>query len=271
MTDSTHTVLYVDDEKPIIESVKRLFRKEKFKLLTASSGEQGLDILKNNKVHLVISDQRMPQMSGTEFLTRVKDNYPDTMRILLTGYTEINSIQEAINKGNIYKFLLKPWKGEDLKAEVSKTLEQYDLLQACGPGGLAVTQESDTRENEDKNTEQWGFRQTREILSQDILPELATEIFRQVPIPILCIGTDKTILLANEKASQIVINNKKIIEGQSILDYFPESIVDKITGLFASAQKITINQKINAKDTMIHCYPLTGKFSNLGIILYFMV
>lgn len=270
MVDPIHTVLYVDDEEPIIASVKRLFRKEKFNLLTASSGEQGLEILKNNKVHLVISDQRMPQMSGTEFLTRVKTNYPDTMRILLTGYTEINSIQEAINKGNIYKFLLKPWKGEDLKAEVYKTLEAYDLIQAGDSGIPPIPPESNAPENTDKNHEHPDFSRTREIPPQNIRLELASEIFWQMPVPVVLIGPDKTILLANKKAQQIVINDKKFIEGQSILNYFSKSNVDKISALFTSGKKITINRKINDRAGIIQCYPLTGKFSDKGIILYFL-
>ncbi|OGR14948.1 MAG: hypothetical protein A2097_09905 [Desulfobacula sp. GWF2_41_7] len=270
MANPIHTVLYVDDEEPIIASVKRLFRKEKFNLMTASSGEQGLEILKNNKIHLVISDQRMPQMSGTEFLTRVKANYPDTMRILLTGYTEINSIQEAINKGNIYKFLLKPWKGEDLKAEVYKTLEAYDLIQAGDSGVLPVPCECHAPENTDKNPEQPDLMQTKGIPPQNICLELANEIFRQMPIPVVFIGTDKTILLAGKKAQQIVINNKKFVEGQSILNYFSKRNADKISALFTSGKKITINQKINNRDSMIQCYPLTGKFSGKGIILYFL-
>jgi len=98
--------------------------------LTASSGVEGLKILKENDVHLVLSDQRMPQMSGTEFLAEVKEKYPDVIRIILTGYTEIDSITESINKGNIYKFFLKPWNDQNLKLEITKALEQYDLIQS---------------------------------------------------------------------------------------------------------------------------------------------
>ncbi|MBW2569021.1 MAG: response regulator [Deltaproteobacteria bacterium] len=107
-----------------------IHRKEGYILLTASSGVEGLKILKENDVHLVLSDQRMPQMSGTEFLAEVKEKYPDVIRIILTGYTEIDSITESINKGNIYKFFLKPWNDQNLKLEITKALEQYDLIQS---------------------------------------------------------------------------------------------------------------------------------------------
>ncbi len=125
-----HTVLCVDDEENILHSLKRLLRKEGYRLLTATSGTDGLRVLENNDVHLVVSDQRMPEMSGTEFLAKVKENYPDAIRIVLTGYTDVDSITESINKGHIYKFILKPWNDHNLKLEIKQGLEQYDLMQS---------------------------------------------------------------------------------------------------------------------------------------------
>ncbi|MCK5507197.1 MAG: response regulator, partial [Desulfobacterales bacterium] len=95
MNDNQHTILCVDDEANILHSIKRLLRKEGYRLLTASSGVEGLKILEENDVHLILSDQRMPQMSGTEFLAAVREKYPDVIRIILTGYTEVDSITES--------------------------------------------------------------------------------------------------------------------------------------------------------------------------------
>ncbi len=101
-------LLIVDDEENILHSLKRLLRKENYRILTATSGGDGLEILKEHDVHLVVTDQRMPGMSGTEFLAKVKENYQEVIRIVLSGYTEVDSITESINKGHIYKFMLKP-------------------------------------------------------------------------------------------------------------------------------------------------------------------
>ncbi len=101
-----HTILCVDDEKQILSALKRLLRKETFDLLTATNGEEGLKIMASRDIHLVISDHRMPEMSGISFLSKVRETYPDTIRILLTGYTEIDSIKASINEGHVYKFLL---------------------------------------------------------------------------------------------------------------------------------------------------------------------
>ena len=130
MSENCHAVLCVDDEKNILRSLKRLLRKEDYRLLMASSGEEGLMVMEENDVHIVISDQRMPKMSGTEFLAALKTKYPDVIRIILSGYTDVDSITESINKGHIYKFLLKPWNDQNLKLEIKQALKQYDLIQA---------------------------------------------------------------------------------------------------------------------------------------------
>jgi len=130
MEPPRHTILFVDDEKNILNSLKRLLRKEDYRILNALSGEEGLKILAENEVHLVITDLRMPEMNGIEFLTRLKVDYPDLIRIILTGYTDVDTLIESINKGHVYKFFLKPWNDDDLKLEIRKALERYDLIAA---------------------------------------------------------------------------------------------------------------------------------------------
>ena len=107
-----HVIMLVDDEQSILKALKRLFRSKGYpRVLTADSGPEGLEKLKETKgqVSLIISDQRMPEMTGAQFLAQAKELFPDAIRIILTGYTEVDSITEAINKGHIYKFFLKPW------------------------------------------------------------------------------------------------------------------------------------------------------------------
>ena len=130
MNPEQHTVLCVDDEENILNSLKRLLRKESYKLMTARSGTEGLKLLEENDVNLVICDQRMPGMSGIDLMAQVNAEYPDVIRIVLTGYTDVDAITESINKGHIYKFLLKPWNDQNLKMEIRQALEQYELVQA---------------------------------------------------------------------------------------------------------------------------------------------
>ncbi|MEO6932776.1 MAG: response regulator [Chitinophagaceae bacterium] len=116
-------VLYVDDEENNLISFKATFRM-KFHVMTALSGDEALNILENKEVDIIITDQRMPNMTGIEFLEKVLQRYPEPMRLLLTGYADMNAVIEAVNKGKIYYYLAKPWN----EAEIQKTIEKaYEI------------------------------------------------------------------------------------------------------------------------------------------------
>ncbi|MBX2861627.1 MAG: response regulator [Vampirovibrio sp.] len=116
------TILCVDDEPNILSALKRVLRKEGYTVLTATSGREGLALLEEHAVQLVISDQRMPEMTGAEFLKEVKDRWPQTTRVILSGYAEAEAILDAVNNGAIFKFLVKPWQDQDLKQEIRTCL-----------------------------------------------------------------------------------------------------------------------------------------------------
>ncbi|WP_374672791.1 response regulator, partial [Acidovorax temperans] len=127
VTPPAYTVLCVDDEPNILSSLRRLFRPCGYRVLVAESGAQGLDVLRNETVDLVISDMRMPHMDGAQFLAAVRADWPDVVRILLTGYADMASTIEAINKGQIYRYINKPWVDEDLLLTVRQGLEGRTL------------------------------------------------------------------------------------------------------------------------------------------------
>ena len=120
-------ILIVDDEENILNSLKRLFRKEPYEILTAIDGEEGLKILDDHQVDLIVSDLKMPQMNGVEFLKRAKEKNPVPLRIMLTGHADLKSIIDAIDQGEIYRFLLKPWDDEELKMTIRQALDYYHL------------------------------------------------------------------------------------------------------------------------------------------------
>ena len=121
------TLLFVDDEKNILSSLRRVFSDTDYEILTAESGRQGLQLVKEREVALVLSDYRMPELNGIDFLKQVKKISPSTTRIILTGYADMEVILSAINEGHVYKFIMKPWRVEDLKLEVQKGVERYKL------------------------------------------------------------------------------------------------------------------------------------------------
>ena len=122
-----NTLLLVDDEENILRSLVRLLRSENYRILTASSGSEALDILASNEVHVILSDQRMPNMTGSEMLSHAKDLYPETVRMVLSGYTDLASVTDAINRGHIYKFLTKPWDDDLLRTNIREAFERHEL------------------------------------------------------------------------------------------------------------------------------------------------
>lgn len=122
------TILYIDDEEKNLSSFKAVFRKE-YKVYVASSAQEGIEIMETHPINLVITDQRMPNMTGVEFLERIVDRYPDVTRIILTGYSDVEAIIQAINKGQVYRYITKPWRREELKETIDNALEYHFLKQ----------------------------------------------------------------------------------------------------------------------------------------------
>lgn len=122
----SYGVLYVDDEINNLNSFKAAFRRD-FDVYVAQSARDGRKILDTNEIGVIITDQRMPGMTGIEFLESILDVYPDTIRILLTGFSDMNAVMDAINRGQVYKYLVKPWQNEELKLYIQNALEIYHL------------------------------------------------------------------------------------------------------------------------------------------------
>ena len=125
--DTTSTVLCVDDEVNILKSMKRLLYKQNYQLLLADSGAKALKLMEQHEVHLIISDMKMPAMSGAELLEKVAISWPDTHRVLLTGYSDMESTIDAVNKGKIHRYLQKPWNNEEVIKTVEEGLERVRL------------------------------------------------------------------------------------------------------------------------------------------------
>lgn len=135
MPTTRHCVLIVDDEPDVCDSVHDLLRRE-FRVLKAHSAEEGYRLMQEEEVHIVMSDQRMPQITGIELLTKLKARHPHAIRMLFTGFADLESIITAINQGHIFQFLKKPWQPEELLAAVRQAALEYDNLET-----LAVERE----------------------------------------------------------------------------------------------------------------------------------
>lgn len=122
-----YCLLIVDDEPNVCDSVHDLLRRE-FRVLKANSAEEGYRVMQEEEVHIVMSDQRMPQISGVELLAKVKSRYPQAIRMLFTGFADIESIIAAINQGHVFQFLKKPWQPEELESAVRQAAVEFERL-----------------------------------------------------------------------------------------------------------------------------------------------
>src|ERR1700752_1773658 len=122
----SYGVLYIDDEINNLNSFKAAFRRD-FDIYVAQSAREGRKILDGSEIGVIITDQRMPGMTGIEFLESILTIYPDTIRILLTGFSDMNAVMDAINRGQVYKYLVKPWQNDELKLYIQNALEIYHL------------------------------------------------------------------------------------------------------------------------------------------------
>ena len=268
MNDNQHTVLCVDDEENILHSIRRLLRKEGYRLLTASSGVEALKILKENDVHLVLSDQRMPQMSGTEFLAEVKEKYPDVIRIILTGYTEVDSITESINKGNIYKFFLKPWNDQNLKLEIGKALEQFDLIQANKRLHEKVLEQNEELKRINENLEGMIQERTEELEIQNQALELSRAILEDLPVPVIGVSVEGMIVLINRQAQSLSKNGKRIEIGKRLSDYFSNDMEEKMDEAMTCSKSLALNgYRLSEISYDVDLIPLSGRFSGKGVVL----
>lgn len=126
-SERRHTLLIVDDEVDVLESLRHLFHRT-YRVLTANSGDQAVETLRRAEVHIILSDQRMPGMSGDVFLSHARRMQPDAIRMLFTGYADIQAVINAVNEGHIFRYILKPWDAAELEGILRQAADQYELL-----------------------------------------------------------------------------------------------------------------------------------------------
>ncbi|HEV3436631.1 MAG TPA: response regulator [Gemmata sp.] len=127
MTTTKHPILVVDDEAEILFSLRGLLRQD-FELHTAESGDEALDIMRRHVIHVILTDQRMPQMTGVELLQRARGECPEAVRMVFTGYADIKAVIDAINEGQVYRYLTKPWEPDELLLSLRQGCEEYERV-----------------------------------------------------------------------------------------------------------------------------------------------
>jgi len=203
-------LLLLDDEPNILRALRRVFRGQAWTVHIANTPDEAFELLARQPMGVVMSDQRMPIMRGTDFLARVKQLYPDTVRIILSGYTELQSVTEAINDGAIFKFLTKPWNDVQMNAEVELAFLNFEMM---AERRLLQQRLSDSNKLLESRLRQNADRLQREEVALDV----SQEAFGVVPVPIFGIDASGMIVISNLAADMVLGHGASII-GESVND-----------------------------------------------------
>ncbi len=249
------TLLLVDDEENILRSLMRVLRRDGYTILTANGGPEALELLEHNPVGVIVSDQRMPVMTGSEFLERAKEKRPDTIRIMLSGYTDLQSVTDAINRGSIYKFLTKPWDDELLRENIRKAFEHYDLRAERDLLAEQLTEANKQLADANVGLERQVAHQDIELELHHRILELSQDVLEHLPVGVIGVGDDGLIALANELAHHLLRQPLGTLLSRAATDVLPPEIQHMCT-TSATEATITLSAVPVAQDgtlVQVHC------------------
>jgi diguanylate cyclase (GGDEF)-like protein/PAS domain S-box-containing protein len=235
MADSTaalgqRTLLLLDDEENILTSLARLLRRDGYEILKATTATAAFDLLASHPVGVIISDQRMPEMNGTEFLRRVKQIYPGTVRMVLSGYTDLKSVTDAINEGAVYKFLTKPWDDELLRANIQEAFQRYELAQDNQRLSDEMASINEELNRAKRELEKRMERKASEARHSVGVLQVSQEMLEYLPVGVIGVGEDGLIAVANRKANELLAGDQPPLVGSIASERLPAAMIECLAG-----------------------------------------
>jgi len=261
------TLLLVDDEENVISSLVRLLRRDGYHILRASSGEAGLALLATHDVGVIITDQRMAGMTGVEFLSEVKTRYPDTVRIVLSGYTELTSVTDAINRGAIYKFLTKPWEDELLRAHVTEAFERYEMKRENDRLSMELQAANEKLRLINSELAQRVEDKTREVLRNLNVLQVSQEVLERLPVAVIGIGDDGVIALANQSARRLYSASQALL-GEAAAEVLPAPLLSSVLNQMCCNKTLQFSCPL-ADGREVKCWisPMGEHSASRGVVL----
>lgn len=261
------TLMLVDDEENITSTLVRLLRRDGYNILRANSGKEGLALLEQHRVGVIISDQRMPGMTGTEFLSKVKELYPDTVRIVLSGYTELNSVTDAINRGAVYKFLTKPWEDDLLRANVDEAFRHYGMKMENARLNQEIREANEKLQRANQGLEERVEKKSREAMRNLDVLQVSQEVLEHLPVAVIGIGEDGMIAIANRMAHRLFGTDGRALLGEAANEIIPAELLSGIAGAEHSQQE---NKKLclaDGREFNCWCNAMGESSLSKGVIL----
>lgn len=257
------TLLLVDDEDNILSSLRRLLRREGYTILTANGGKAGLEVLAAHPVDVIVSDQRMPGMTGVEFLRKAKDMYPDSVRMVLSGYTDLQSVTDAINEGAIYKFLTKPWDDAMLRANIEEAFRRKALSDENQRLGSELQHANQELERMNERLKCVLADQDRRLRMDEAALSLTQEALAVMPVPLLGIDPGGMIALANRAAEGLFAECIPLI-GLDANEILPAEFTPLL-----DASRGCVEITCGDRRFRVEAHPLGEKNSSRGTLLSF--
>jgi response regulator RpfG family c-di-GMP phosphodiesterase len=233
-------LLLVDDEENVLRSLQRLLRKDGYILHLANSAKRAFEILAEQPIDVILSDQRMPEQTGTEFLSKVREKHPRTVRLMLSGYTEVTSVTDAINEGAIYKFLTKPWDDGQLRAHIREAFQRH----AMETENIRLHEQI-----EEVNTE---LLRLNHVLEQQLLDRnqridrdmsvvrVMQEMIDNLPVGVIGLDSAAEVISMNDWVAHLLGSTVASFTGQAasqLPEPFPELIHEYLFGFDMSPQR----------------------------------
>lgn len=245
------TLLLVDDEENILAALKRLLRRDGYRIVTAISGAQGLQRLAETQVDVIVSDQRMPGMTGVEFLRRAKDLCPDTVRMVLSGYTELQSITDAVNEGAIYKFLTKPWDDERLRAHISEAFRSKEMADENTRLASAVNDANQELALVNQRLEKALQKQRQKTSQEEANLQIVREVLEGIPAALIGVDTSGLLVYSNDAAEQLFGGDIGLL-GQLASQALPDPLVALLEGV----DECTRSLELRGRHFLASCRPM---------------
>ncbi len=228
-------LLCVDDERNVLRALERVFMDEDYQVFTAPSGEEGLEVLAgNDPIQIVISDYRMPGLNGVDFLSQVCSRWPDTVRIVLSGYADTAAVVAAINEGQIYKFIPKPWNDDELKVTIANAVERFFLHQK---NQQLMEQLSDSNEELlklNENLEHLVMERSAKIILQNKALEQSQLVLELLPLGVIGVVPDGMVVLCNQEGGRLLDIAREELLGENVAEKFPPPVAAFVSRGFAN-------------------------------------
>lgn len=257
----------MDDERNVLRSIQRLFLDDRYEILTATSGEEGLDILQRvAPLQIVISDYRMPGMSGVDFLKEVCERWPDTVRIVLSGYADTVAVVSAINEGQIYKFIPKPWNDDELKVTVSNAVDRYFLHKK----NMQLTEEL-RKSNEElsalnQSLDELVETRVSKLIGLDNIRAFTSEVLDMLPLAVIGMDKSGALVMSNKEGRKLLFGNCCVIPGMKRREALPDS-VNLVVDNIVDAGKYCGNVSVDSRKFLVNGARINYPDGRSGVVL----